>query len=173
VLRSIVVTDFDELIKMPVNEPAVGKRKSQIQEYVDYHGEAGVQHIALNTDDILTCVANLRSRGMDFLVAPKQYYQDVRKRLAKAPITVKESLDKIEELSLLIDFDDKSYLLQIFSKPVEDRPTLFYEVIQRRNHQGFGAGNFKALFEAIERDQAERGNLAIGDKPVYDDKAKK
>jgi len=172
-LRSIVVTDFDELIKMPVNEPAVGKRKSQIQEYVDYHGEAGVQHIALNTDDILTCVANLRSRGMDFLVAPKQYYQDVRKRLAKAPITVKESLDKIEELSLLIDFDDKGYLLQIFSKPVEDRPTLFYEVIQRRNHQGFGAGNFKALFEAIERDQAERGNLAIGDKPVYDDKAKK
>jgi len=171
-LRSIVVTDWDEKVKMPINEPAVGKRKSQIQEYVDYHGEAGVQHIALNTDDIIKCVSNLRARGLDFLTAPKQYYQDVRKRLAKAPIKVQENLDTIEDLSLLIDFDDKGYLLQIFTKPVEDRPTLFYEIIQRRNHQGFGAGNFKALFEAIERDQAERGNLAPGDKPSYEgDKA--
>jgi len=172
-LRSIVVTDWDERVKMPINEPAAGKKKSQIQEYVDYHGEGGVQHIALNTDDIITCVTNLRARGLDFLVAPKQYYEDVRKRLAKAPIKVKESLDKIEELSLLIDFDDKGYLLQIFTKPVEDRPTLFYEVIQRRNHQGFGAGNFKALFEAIERDQGERGNLAVGDKAIYENGDKK
>lgn len=160
-LRSIVVTDWNETIKMPINEPAPGKRKSQIQEYVDYHGGAGVQHIALNTSNILHSVANLRQRGLDFLFVPKKYYVDLRKRLAKSPVKVQESLDEIERLNILVDFDDKGYLLQLFTKPVEDRPTLFYEVIQRHNHQGFGAGNFKALFEAIERDQDERGNLTL------------
>lgn len=158
-LRSIVMTDFDEAIKMPINEPAVGKRKSQIQEFVDYHGGAGVQHIALNTNDIITTLNNLRARGTEFLQVPDAYYEDVKRRLAASPVVVKENLDELQRLSILIDFDDRGYLLQIFSKPVEDRPTLFYEVIQRNGHNGFGAGNFRALFEAIERDQALRGNL--------------
>jgi 4-hydroxyphenylpyruvate dioxygenase len=158
-LRSIVMTDFDENVKMPINEPATGKKKSQIQEYVEYHGGPGVQHIALNTPDIISALKVLRARGMEFLKAPPVYYDDVRKRLSKASIKVKESIDTLQELDILIDFDDKGYLLQIFTKPVQDRPTLFFEIIQRNNHYGFGAGNFKALFEAIERDQAERGNL--------------
>jgi 4-hydroxyphenylpyruvate dioxygenase len=158
-LRSIVMTDYDEVIKMPINEPAAGKRKSQIQEYVDYHGGAGVQHIALNTNDIILSLKNLRARGQEFLQVPDAYYEDVKARLKKSPVLVKEDLEELKKLCILIDFDDRGYLLQIFSKPVEDRPTLFYEVIQRNNHTGFGAGNFKALFEAIERDQAERGNL--------------
>lgn len=158
-LRSIVMADPDEKIKMPINEPAPGKRKSQIQEYIDYHGEAGVQHIALNTKDILSAITNLRERGVEFLQVPHTYYEDVRKRLAKSPLKVKESLEEIEKLNILIDFDDHGYLLQLFTKPVEDRPTLFFEIIQRNGHSGFGAGNFKALFEAIERDQHERGNL--------------
>jgi 4-hydroxyphenylpyruvate dioxygenase len=162
-LRSIVVTDYDEKIKMPINEPADGKRKSQIQEYVEYHGGAGVQHVALNTSDIIHAISSLKARGLDFLTPPKKYYEDVKKRLAKSPVKVKESIDKLAELSILIDFDDKGYLLQIFTKPVEDRPTLFYEVIQRNNHQGFGAGNFKALFESLEKEQAERGNLTPTD----------
>jgi len=158
-LRSVVMTDWEEKIKMPLNEPAAGLRKSQIQEYIDYHGEAGVQHIALNTSNIIHAVSNLRARGLDFLSVPKTYYIDVKERLKKSPITVKEELQTVEDLNILIDFDDKGYLLQIFTKPVQDRPTLFYEVIQRNNHEGFGAGNFKSLFEAIERDQADRGNL--------------
>jgi hypothetical protein len=159
-LRSVVVTDFDRAVKMPINEPAEGLRKSQIQEYVEYHGGAGVQHVAMRSENILHSISNLRSRGMEFLTVPRAYYDNVRKRLANAPIKVAESLDEVERLNLLIDFDDQGYLLQIFTKPVEDRPTLFYEVIQRRGHEGFGAGNFKALFEAIERDQADRGNLS-------------
>ncbi|XP_078599552.1 4-hydroxyphenylpyruvate dioxygenase-like [Branchiostoma floridae x Branchiostoma japonicum] len=158
-LRSIVVTNFEETIKMPINEPATGKRKSQIQEYVDYYGGAGVQHIALNTSDIISAITNLRERGMNFLVVPKTYYKNLRERLKTAKIKVKESLDVIEKLHILIDFDDNGYLLQIFTKPVEDRPTLFLEVIQRHNHTGFGVGNFKSLFEAIEADQQARGNL--------------
>lgn len=158
-LRSIVMTDFDEIIKMPINEPAAGKRKSQIQEFVDYHGGAGVQHIALNTNDILAALTNLRARGMEFLNVPDAYYEDVKKRLAKSPVKVKENIEDLKKLCILIDFDDKGYLLQIFTKPIEDRPTLFFEVIQRNNHTGFGAGNFKALFEAIESEQALRGNL--------------
>jgi 4-hydroxyphenylpyruvate dioxygenase len=158
-LRSIVMADFDEVIKMPINEPAKGLRKSQIQEYVDYHGGAGVQHIALNTPNIIQAIRNLRARGLDFLAVPKTYYQDLRARLAKSAVKIEEDLSIIEELNILVDFDDKGYLLQLFTRPVEDRPTLFYEVIQRHNHQGFGAGNFKSLFEAIEREQAERGNL--------------
>jgi len=158
-LRSVVMTDWEEKIKMPLNEPAAGLRKSQIQEYIDYHGEAGVQHIALNTSNIIHAVSNLRARGLDFLTVPKTYYIDVKERLKKSLITVKEELKTVEDLNILIDFDDQGYLLQIFTKPVQDRPTLFYEVIQRNNHEGFGAGNFKSLFEAIERDQAARGNL--------------
>jgi len=160
-LRSIVVTDWEETIKMPINEPAPAKRKSQIQEYVDYHGGAGVQHIALNTHNILESIANLRKRGLDFLFVPPKYYTDLRKRLAKSEVKIEESLDEIQRLNILVDFDDKGYLLQLFTRPVEDRPTLFYEVIQRHNHSGFGAGNFKALFQAIEREQDERGNLTL------------
>lgn len=158
-LNSIVMADFDENIKMPINEPAKGKRKSQIQEYVDYYAGAGVQHIALNTPDIITSIERMRARGMEFLKIPKTYYENLRKRLADSPVQVKEDLDILQELCILIDFDDKGYLLQIFTKPVEDRPTLFFEVIQRNCHQGFGAGNFKSLFEAIEMEQAARGNL--------------
>lgn len=158
-LRSIVVTDPEEKVKMPINEPANGKRKSQIQEYVDYYGGAGVQHIALNTSNIIESVTQLRARGMKFLQAPKTYYKNLKEKLALSPVKVKEDIDILEKLNILIDYDDKGYLLQIFTKCVEDRPTLFLEVIQRNNHAGFGAGNFKSLFEAIEKDQEERGNL--------------
>jgi len=135
------------------------KKKSQIQEYVDYHGESGVQHVALNTTNILTAVTELRNRGVEFLNVPHAYYVDVKLRLSKSPVKVIEDIDELEKRSILIDFDDSGYLLQLFSKPVQDRPTLFYEIIQRCGHSGFGAGNFKALFESIERDQADRGNL--------------
>ncbi|XP_013413991.1 4-hydroxyphenylpyruvate dioxygenase [Lingula anatina] len=158
-LRSIVVSNYEETIKMPINEPAPGKRKSQIQEYVDYYGSAGVQHIALNTSDIISAVTNLRARGQVFLDIPKTYYTNLRNKLKKSKVKVKEDLDTLEKLKILVDYDDDGYLLQIFTKNVQDRPTVFLEVIQRNNHQGFGAGNFKSLFEAIEADQAERGNL--------------
>jgi len=158
-LRSIVMCDFDEIIKMPINEPAPGKRKSQIQEYVEFYGGAGVQHIAMKTDNIIEVIENMRSRGVEFLTIPDTYYENLRKALAEAPIEVKEDLDVLQKNKILIDFDDKGYLLQIFTKPVEDRPTLFFEVIQRRNHNGFGAGNFKSLFESIELEQERRGNL--------------
>ncbi|XP_074643700.1 4-hydroxyphenylpyruvate dioxygenase-like [Tubulanus polymorphus] len=158
-LRSIVVTDYDEVIKLPINEPAPGKRKSQIQEYIDYYGSAGVQHIAMHTDNIIETITNLRARGQHFLSIPKRYYDNLRERLKTAKITVAENLDIIEKLNILVDYDENGYLLQIFTKNMQDRPTLFLEVIQRRNHYGFGAGNFKCLFEAIEADQAERGNL--------------
>ncbi|XP_061904242.1 4-hydroxyphenylpyruvate dioxygenase [Entelurus aequoreus] len=160
-LRSIVVTNYEETIKMPINEPAVGNKKSQIQEYVDYNGGPGVQHIALNTSNIIQAIVNLRARGMEFLCAPDAYYDNLRQKLKSAKIKVKEDLDRLQELKILVDFDDKGYLLQIFTKPVQDRPTLFLEVIQRNNHFGFGAGNFKSLFEAIEKDQDARGNLTV------------
>merc|ERR1711962_679665 len=158
-LRSIVVTNWDETIKMPINEPAPGKRKSQIQEYVDYYGGAGVQHIAMNTDNIIMAISNLKQRGMHFLQVPKSYYNILREKLSKSRTKIMEDMAIIEELNILVDFDEDGYLLQIFTKNMQDRPTLFLEVIQRRNHTGFGAGNFKALFEAIELDQAQRGNL--------------
>jgi 4-hydroxyphenylpyruvate dioxygenase len=160
-LRSVVVTNWEETVKMPINEPAAGSKRavSQIQEYVDYYGGAGVQHIALNTNDIITAVGNLRARGVDFLQVPDTYYEQLRERLKTAKIKVTEDMDKLQQLKILIDYDENGYLLQIFTKPVEDRPTLFYEVIQRHNHQGFGAGNFKSLFEAIELEQKNRGNL--------------
>ncbi|CAM2713302.1 unnamed protein product [Rotaria socialis] len=158
-LRSIVVSNKQETIKMPINEPASGSKKSQIQEFVDYYGSAGVQHIALNTSDILTSVAILRDRGTQFLAVPKAYYVDLNERLKHSKIKISEDLSVIEKLNILVDYDDNGYLLQIFTKPVEDRPTLFFEIIQRHNNNGFGIGNFKALFEAIERDQEARGNL--------------
>nr|CAD7441782.1 unnamed protein product [Timema bartmani] len=147
-LRSIVMTNWEETIKIPINEPAPGKKKSQIEEYVEYYGGAGVQHIALNTQDIIGAIRNLRARGTEFLSIPDTYYDTLRERL-KAD----------SELKILIDYDENGYLLQIFTKNMQDRPTLFLEVIQRHNHNGFGAGNFKALFEAIEIDQNQRGNL--------------
>ncbi|XP_028662825.1 4-hydroxyphenylpyruvate dioxygenase isoform X1 [Erpetoichthys calabaricus] len=160
-LRSIVVTNYEETIKMPINEPAPGKKKSQIQEYVEYNGGPGVQHIALNTSNIIEAIVNLKARGMEFLEAPDNYYETLREKLKVAKIKVKEDLKILQDLKILVDFDDKGYLLQIFTKPLQDRPTLFLEVIQRYNHFGFGAGNFKALFEAIEKDQDSRGNLTI------------
>lgn len=158
-LRSVVVSDFDENVKMPINEPAEGKRKSQIQEYVDYYGGPGVQHIALRTDSIIDTVSRMQQRGCQFLSIPPSYYDTLAKRLGDMGTEVKEDLEMIRKLNILVDFDEKGYLLQIFTKPVEDRPTLFIEIIQRRNHNGFGAGNFKALFESIELEQAKRGNL--------------
>jgi 4-hydroxyphenylpyruvate dioxygenase len=144
---------------MPINEPAAGKKKSQIQEYVDYNAGAGVQHIALRTDDIITSVSNLRARGVEFLTIPAAYYENLALRLKSSATKVTESLEVLQKLHILVDYDEGGYLLQIFSKPVEDRPTLFIEIIQRKNHQGFGAGNFKALFESIEIEQGRRGNL--------------
>lgn len=158
-LRSVVVADYDENIKMPINEPALGKKKSQIQEYVDYYHDAGVQHIALKTETIIETVENLKSRGVEFLGIPDTYYDILRKNLPDMNIKVSEDIDVLQKNKILIDYDDKGYLLQIFTKPVEDRPTLFYEIIQRRNHQGFGAGNFKSLFVSIEEEQKKRGNL--------------
>ncbi|GAB0098669.1 4-hydroxyphenylpyruvate dioxygenase [Sergentomyia squamirostris] len=158
-LRSIVMTNYEETVKIPINEPANGKKKSQIQEYVDYYGGAGIQHIALNTDDIITAIRNLRARGMHFLTIPDSYYDILRKRLSESGVKIKEDLKILQELQILIDYDENGYLLQIFTKNMQDRPTLFIEVIQRHNHNGFGAGNFKSLFEAIELDQAKRGNL--------------
>eukprot|EP01094_Clydonella_sp_ATCC50884_P008103 TRINITY_DN173_c0_g1_i1.p1 TRINITY_DN173_c0_g1~~TRINITY_DN173_c0_g1_i1.p1 ORF type:complete len:382 (-),score=153.85 TRINITY_DN173_c0_g1_i1:857-2002(-) len=157
-LRSIVVADYDEKVKMPINEPAPGKRKSQIQEYVDYHGGAGVQHIAMRTNNIIDTITHMRARGMDFLNVPDTYYEALREKLKSATITVKEDLDVLQRLKILVDYDENGYLLQLFTKCTQDRPTLFLEVIQRENNQGFGAGNFKSLFEAIEREQMERGN---------------
>jgi len=158
-LRSVVMCDPSETVKMPINEPANGKRKSQIQEFIDYYGGPGVQHIALRTDDILHTVEMLRKRGAKFLKVPTSYYEDLRARLGDSSVEVAEDLARVEQLNLLCDFDDEGYLLQIFMRPVQDRPTLFLEVIQRRGHEGFGVGNFKALFEAIEREQQARGNL--------------
>lgn len=158
-LRSIVVTNFEETIKMPINEPAPGIRKSQIQEYVDYNGGAGVQHIALRSNDIISSVSNLRARGLEFMKAPASYYGHLKENLKKSKVVIKEDLDVLQQHNILVDYDDNGYLLQIFARPLQDRPTLFIEIIQRNNHDGFGAGNFKSLFEAIETEQGERGNL--------------
>jgi 4-hydroxyphenylpyruvate dioxygenase len=158
-LKSTVVCDVDENVKMPINEPAKGKKVSQIEEYVEFYGGAGVQHIALRTENILEAVTLLHERGVEFLPIPSSYYENLRERLGKASIKVKEDLDVIQKLKILVDFDDAGYLLQIFTKPVEDRPTVFFEIIQRRNNSGFGIGNFKALFQAIEDEQERRGTL--------------
>ncbi|XP_015116744.1 4-hydroxyphenylpyruvate dioxygenase [Diachasma alloeum] len=158
-LRSIVMTNYEETVKIPINEPAPGKKRSQIQEFVEYYGGSGIQHIALNTDDIIEAVGNLRTRGMEFLQVPDSYYDMLRKRLKTSGTKILEDISVLQKLKILIDYDENGYLLQIFTKNVQDRPTLFIEIIQRRNHNGFGAGNFQALFEAIEIEQAKRGNL--------------
>jgi 4-hydroxyphenylpyruvate dioxygenase len=154
-LMSKVMANGNERIKFPINEPAQGKKKSQIDEYLDFYGGPGVQHLALATDDIIGTVSALRDRGIEFLTAPTTYYETLQKRVGK----IDEPLDQLRDLGILVDRDPDGYLLQIFSKPVQDRPTLFYEIIERKGARSFGKGNFKALFEAIEREQALRGNL--------------
>jgi 4-hydroxyphenylpyruvate dioxygenase len=154
-LRSKVTRDPRSMVTFPINEPAVGLKASQIQEYIDYYRGSGVQHIAIHTDDIVGTVDAMRQRGVEFLTAPSAYYAALGERAA----AIDEDLERLEDLSILIDRDDDGYLLQIFTRPVGDRPTLFFEVIQRKGCKGFGKGNFKALFEAIEREQAARGNL--------------
>ena len=154
-LMSKVVSNGNGRIKFPLNEPAQGRKKSQIDEYLDFYHGPGCQHIAIATDDIVTTVTALRDRGVEFLRVPSNYYDTVLDRVGR----IDEDLAPLRELGILVDRDDEGYLLQIFTKPVEDRPTLFYEIIQRKGAKSFGAGNFKALFEAIEREQAERGNL--------------
>lgn len=145
-LRSIVMSNYEETIKMPINEPAPGKKKSQIAEYVEYYGGAGVQHIALNTDDIITAIKNLRARGVEFLTIPDAYYDMLRTRLASSKIQIKEDLNLLQKLQILIDYDDNGYLLQIFTKNMQDRPTVFLEVIQRNNHQVHFRNEVKSIF---------------------------
>jgi 4-hydroxyphenylpyruvate dioxygenase len=154
-LMSKVMANGNERIKFPINEPARGKKKSQIDEYLDFYGGPGVQHLALASEDIIATVGALRDRGIEFLQAPSAYYDTLQKRVG----TIDEPLDRLRELGILVDRDPDGYLLQIFTKPVQDRPTLFYEIIERKGARSFGKGNFRALFEAIEREQALRGNL--------------
>ena len=145
----------NEKIKMPINEPAKGLKKSQIQEFVDYYNGAGIQHVAMSTKDIIKTVKKLRSNGVEFLPTPQSYYDTLLDRVAD----LKEDINLLSELGILVDSDENGYMLQIFTKPIQDRPTLFYEIIQRKGSNSFGKGNFKALFESIEREQKLRGNL--------------
>ena len=154
-LMSKVVWDGVGKIKLPINEPAEGKRKSQIEEYLEYYGSPGVQHIAMTTEDIVATVEAMRANGIDFLRVPDNYYDEAKERVPE----IAEQIEALQRNGILVDKDEDGYLLQIFSKNVQDRPTVFYEVIERHGAKGFGAGNFKALFEAIEREQAARGNL--------------
>jgi 4-hydroxyphenylpyruvate dioxygenase len=154
-LMSKVVSNGNGYVKFPINEPAKGKKKSQIEEYIDFYHSAGVQHIALATKDIIQTVGELRKRGVEFLEVPSTYYDDLLDRIGD----IKEDINVLRELSVLVDRDEEGYLLQIFTKPVQDRPTMFFEIIQREGAQSFGKGNFKALFEAIEREQEARGTL--------------
>jgi 4-hydroxyphenylpyruvate dioxygenase len=154
-LMSKVMSNSNGFVKFPINEPAEGKKKSQVEEYLDFNNGEGVQHVALATNNIIATVTELKQRGIEFLKVPDSYYDTVLNRVG----SIDEDLRPLKELGILIDRDEEGYLLQIFSKPVEDRPTLFFEIIQRRGAKSFGKGNFKALFEAIEREQAERGNL--------------
>ena len=159
-LMSKVMSNGNGRIKFPINEPAKGKKKSQIEEYIDFYEGAGVQHLALASDDIIKTVRELKIRGVEFLPPPPQaYYDEIPKRLGVHSEIMKEDIKELQKLSILVDADEDGYLLQIFTKPVEDRPTLFYEIIQRMGAKGFGAGNFKALFESIEREQSLRGTL--------------
>jgi 4-hydroxyphenylpyruvate dioxygenase len=154
-LMSKVMSNGNGYVKFPINEPAEGKKKSQVEEYLEFYNGEGCQHIAIATNNIIDTVAKLQERGVEFLKIPASYYATVLERVGH----IDEDLTPLSELGILIDKDDEGYLLQIFSKPVEDRPTLFFEIIQRKGAKSFGKGNFKALFEAIEREQAERGNL--------------
>jgi len=154
-LMSKVVSNGNGYIKFPINEPAKGKKRSQIDEYLDFYKGAGVQHIAVATDDIIATVGQMRENGVDFLRVPDTYYEDVPTRVGE----INENLEEIKRLNILVDQDEDGYLLQIFTKPIQDRPTVFFEIIQRNGATSFGKGNFKALFEAIEREQELRGTL--------------
>ena len=154
-LKSVVVRSKNWKIKLPINEPAKGMKKSQIEEYLDFNEGPGVQHIAILSDDIISSISALRANGVDFLDVPDTYYDDLSDRIG----IIDEDINKLKELKILVDRDSDGYLLQLFTKPIEDRPTLFIEIIQRKGSQGFGQGNFQALFESIEREQALRGNL--------------
>jgi 4-hydroxyphenylpyruvate dioxygenase len=154
-LMSKVMANGNGYVKFPINEPAEGKKKSQVEEYLDFYPGPGVQHIALATDDILHTVTKLTEQGVEFLRVPHTYYTELQDRVGK----IDEPIEELERLGILVDRDDEGYMLQIFTKPVEDRPTLFFEIIQRKGSRSFGKGNFKALFEAIEREQQLRGNL--------------
>jgi len=159
-LMSKVMSNGNGRIKFPINEPAKGKKRSQIEEYLDFYEGSGVQHIAVATDDIITSVSALRARGIEFLsTPPEEYYRAVPGRLEEHSHELREDIEALKSLGIMIDADEEGYLLQIFTKPVQDRPTLFFEIIQRMGARGFGAGNFKALFESIEREQAKRGTL--------------
>jgi len=154
-LMSKVMSNGNGYVKFPINEPAEGRRKSQIEEYLDFYQGPGVQHIALATTDILSTVSRMQQQGVEFLTVPHTYYTELAARIGR----IDEPIEELEKLGILVDRDDEGYMLQIFTRPVEDRPTLFYEIIQRKGSRSFGKGNFKALFEAIEREQALRGNL--------------
>jgi 4-hydroxyphenylpyruvate dioxygenase len=154
-LMSKVMSNGNGYVKFPINEPAEGKKKSQVEEYLDFYNGEGVQHVAIATKDIVATVTQLEERGLEFLKIPDAYYETVLDRVGH----IDEDLEPLQRLGILVDRDDEGYLLQIFSKPVEDRPTLFFEIIQRKGAKSFGKGNFKALFEALEREQAARGNL--------------
>tara|TARA_B100000941_G_C28504040_1_gene556101 strand:+ start:1165 stop:2241 length:1077 start_codon:yes stop_codon:yes gene_type:complete len=154
-LRSKVMKSDNNKIKLPINEPAEGLKKSQIQEYIDFNNGPGVQHIALLTTDIISTISALRNNGVDFLDVPDNYYDDLQNRIG----VIDEDIKKLKELKILVDKDEQGYLLQLFTKPVQDRPTLFIEIIQRKGCQGFGKGNFMALFKSIEKEQQRRGNL--------------
>lgn len=154
-LMSKVMSNGNGRIKFPINEPAEGKKKSQVEEYLDFYGGAGIQHIAVATDDIIHTVNELQSRGVEFLRIPSAYYDDLLGRVGH----IDEDLAPLRELGILVDRDEEGYLLQIFTKPIMPRPTLFFEIIQRKGAKSFGKGNFKALFEAIEREQELRGTL--------------
>lgn len=154
-LRSIVMANGNEKIKMPINEPADGLKKSQIQEFIDYYESPGVQHVAMSTVDIIETVSKLKGNGVDFLPTSKSYYDGLEERVGE----INEDIGMLSELGILVDKDENGYMLQIFTKPIQDRPTLFYEIIQRKGSNSFGKGNFKALFESIENEQKSRGNL--------------
>jgi len=154
-LMSKVMSNGNGYVKFPINEPAEGKKKSQVEEYLEFYDGEGVQHVAMATNDIVQTVTELRNRGVEFLRVPNSYYDDLLERVGH----IDEDLEPLKELGILVDRDNEGYLLQLFTKPVEDRPTLFFEIIQRKGAKSFGKGNFKALFEAIEREQGERGNL--------------
>ena len=154
-LRSIVMANNNEKVKIPINEPADGLKKSQIQEFIDYYGTAGIQHLAFSTKDIIKTVKLMRENGVEFLPTPSAYYDKLTERVGH----IDEDISILSKLGILVDSDENGYMLQIFTKPLQDRPTLFFEIIQRKGSNSFGKGNFKALFESIEREQMLRGNL--------------
>ena len=154
-LRSIVMANDNEVVKMPINEPADGLKKSQIQEFIDYYETGGVQHLAMSTRDIISTVSMMRENGVDFLPTPRTYYDNLTDRVGP----IEEDVETLADLGILVDVDKNGYMLQIFPQPLQDRPTLFFEVIQRKGSNSFGKGNFRALFESIEREQERRGNL--------------